>query len=69
MSLLTLIFIIELVFSACPNGCSGHGKCTNEGKCECFKSVGLGINEKNTDLPSFTEPDCSLSIFVLIYFL
>lgn len=69
MSLIALLIIVELTFSACPNGCSGHGTCTHEGTCKCYESAGLGINGGVTTLPSFTEPDCSLSIYIYIYVL
>lgn len=52
-----LALIISISLATCPNGCSGHGKCNDEGHCECFKQVGL-----NKDADAFTGYDCSQSI-------
>lgn len=44
----TLSVTIDLK-QMCPNNCSGHGSCTNQGVCECDKN--------------FEGSDCSLYLF------
>jgi hypothetical protein len=34
--LLLALLLPPLAFSACPNKCSGHGKCVGVNRCECF---------------------------------
>lgn len=50
-----ILFFLALLFvvsqALCPNGCSGHGSCGANDKCECY------VNSLND--PAWTYPDCS----------
>lgn len=54
-----LLFISALVVStlaACPNQCSGNGRCSENDKCVCFKQQGLYTPYRY----GFSGADCSL---------
>ena len=40
-SLLVFALALASVFGACPNQCSGHGRCGAHDKCVCFRQQGL----------------------------
>lgn len=46
----------------CPNNCSGHGLCTNVGKCFCFETwTGKSCEEKYTIVESTTRTIASIT--------
>ena len=49
---LLLAALAAPAFAYCPNGCSGHGSCGINDKCECYK-------RPNGDA-AWTEADCSM---------
>lgn len=48
LNILIVSLILHIVFTACPNSCSGHGICSTNNVCRCY--------------PGYSEGDCSLSI-------
>jgi len=43
------------VLAACPSQCSGHGRCTDNDKCECFQQTGTTWRQR----VGYTGADCS----------
>jgi len=51
MITLVLMVVFATVAAYCPNGCSGHGKCGANDKCDCYSRI--------DGEPAWTEADCS----------
>ena len=51
-----LALVAAAALAACPNQCSGHGRCSTYDKCVCFTQQGLYSPTR----PGFTGADCSL---------
>lgn len=61
-----LIFLASLITVycvGCANGCSGHGTCSKERECTCFRQQGLGLNNGDFEDFGWTGADCSQRIF------
>jgi hypothetical protein len=52
---LALACTATFVSAACPNQCSGHGRCGEFDRCECYKQVGTTWGERYM----WTGADCS----------
>mmetsp|Transcript_4577 Transcript_4577/g.10086 ORF Transcript_4577/g.10086 Transcript_4577/m.10086 type:complete len:391 (+) Transcript_4577:80-1252(+) len=48
-SALLFATLLVAVQSACDNACSGHGKCLQQGICECFDNWGMGLGHLSGD--------------------
>jgi hypothetical protein len=53
----SILFVAALatVLGACPNQCSGHGRCGENDKCECFRQKGTNWRQR----VGWTGADCS----------
>lgn len=43
-----LLLLPSIVQSACPNHCSGHGTCGEDGFCSCFSGWNAGSSDCST---------------------
>jgi hypothetical protein len=47
--ILVFCALVVAVQAACDNACSGHGKCLQQGICECFDNWGMGLGHLSGD--------------------
>lgn len=47
--------LMAVAMAACPNQCSGHGRCGDDDKCECYKQTGTTWRQR----VGYTGADCS----------
>lgn len=62
MNLSLCLLLILTVWSQCPNDCNGHGKCTIDLTCDCYKK---GLSSSDNSTAGFTGADCSEGIFYI----
>jgi len=54
-SAILLLAMMAVAYAACPNQCSGHGRCGANDKCECYKQSGTPWGQR----AGWTGADCS----------
>merc|ERR1719335_636682 len=56
MKFLTVALLVGLAAAACPNQCSGHGRCEANDKCVCYQQTNTPWGQRN----GWVGADCSL---------
>ena len=56
MKVLAIALLLGVAYAACPNQCSGHGRCNANDKCACYEQSNTPWGQRN----GWVGADCSL---------